>query len=256
MLRHWKDLRHLPRGIWVLFATTLTNRAGSMVMPFLVLYLTRSLGFSAGRAAFVLLVYGLGAIVAGPISGLLSDRLGPVRVMEASLFLSGCALLAYPFAKTYGSVLVVTVVLASVTECFRPASMAMIAATVRPDQRKAAFALYRLAINLGMSVGPALGGLPRPCRSVTSSSSTAPRRSRPGRARRLRAPGCISRPAEWTDRHRLTRAHLDGRFLFFSPPCCRSPSSSSSTFRPCRSGSCATTGFRNGPSLLFRSTPC
>jgi predicted MFS family arabinose efflux permease len=216
MLRHWKDLRHLPRGMWVLFATTLTNRAGSMVMPFLVLYLTRSLGFSASRAAFVLLVYGLGAIVAGPISGLLSDRLGPVRVMEASLFLSGCALFAYPFAKTYGSVLAVTVVLASVTECFRPASMAMIAATVRPKQRKAAFVLYRLAINLGMSVGPALGGFLatvsfRYLFLVNGATSIAAGVVLVASALRV----ATAAGARGQTGFVWPRAHLDGRFLFF-----------------------------------------
>jgi MFS family permease len=158
MLRHWKDLRHLPRGMWVLFATVLVNRAGSMVLAFLVLYLTKSMGLPAGKAAFVLLVYGLGAIVAGPLSGLLSDRVGPVRMMRASLFLSGGMLLAYPFARSYAAVLASTAVLAVVTEAFRPASMTLIGDTVPPAQRKAAFALYRLAINLGMSVGPALGG--------------------------------------------------------------------------------------------------
>lgn len=158
MLRHWKDLRHLPRGMWVLFATVLVNRAGSMVLAFLVLYLTKSSGLPAGRAAFVLLVYGFGAVVAGPLSGLLSDRVGPVRVMRASLFLSGGMLLAYPFARSYAAVLASTAVLAVVTEAFRPASMTLIGDTVLPAQRKAAFALYRLAINLGMSIGPALGG--------------------------------------------------------------------------------------------------
>jgi len=41
---------------------------------------------------------------------------------------------------------------------FRPASLAAMTGVVPPAQRKAAFALNRLAINLGMSVGPALGG--------------------------------------------------------------------------------------------------
>ncbi len=216
MLRHWKDLRHLPRAMWVLFATTLTNRVGSMVMPFLVLYLIKSLGFSASRAAFVLLAYGLGAIVAGPISGLLSDRIGPVRLMEASLFLSGAVLLAYPLAQSYAAVLAMTVVLSAVTEGFRPASMALLGATVPPPQRKAAFSLYRLAINLGMSVGPALGGflatvsfrylffvdgatsIAAGVVLVASSLKVEPAPRSPGAAH-----------FAWP------RAHLDGRFLFF-----------------------------------------
>jgi MFS family permease len=52
----------------------------------------------------------------------------------------------------------VTVLLSVVTEGFRPASLAMYSDLVPPERRKPAFALARLAVNLGMSVGPALGG--------------------------------------------------------------------------------------------------
>jgi predicted MFS family arabinose efflux permease len=216
MLRHWKDLRHLPRGMWVLFTTTLTNRSGAMVMPFLVLYLTKSLGFSVTRAGSVLLFYGLGAIVAGPIAGLLSDRIGPVWLMRASLFLSGLVMLAYPWATTYPTVAAATVLLAAVNESFRPASMAFMGATVPAPQRKAAFALYRLAINLGMSVGPALGGFLatvsfRYLFMVNGATSIAA-------GFVLLASGLtVEAGATSNGRARFTwpRAHLDGRFLFF-----------------------------------------
>jgi predicted MFS family arabinose efflux permease len=218
MLRHWKDLRHLPRGMWILFVTVLVNRAGSMVLPFLVLYLTKSMGFSAGKAAFVLLVYGLGAIVVGPLAGLLSDRVGPARLMRASLFLSGAMLLAYPYARSYAAVLVVTAALAAVTESFRPASMALIGGTVPPAQRKAAFALYRLAINLGMSVGPALGGFLAAVSfrylfiadgATSLAAGVVLAASGLAAASPRRAPGEAPAPFSWP------RAHLDARFLFF-----------------------------------------
>ena len=99
MLKYWKDLRFLPRPIWVVAGSQLVNRAGSMVLSFLVLYLTRDHGFSAEQAGFVLFLYGLGAIVCGPLAGRLTDRWGAVPLMRASLFLSGATLLVYPFAR-------------------------------------------------------------------------------------------------------------------------------------------------------------
>jgi MFS family permease len=154
----WRGLGGLPRECWVLFATNLVNRAGMMVLPFLVIYLTRKLGFSPSRAGFVFAVYGATAIVAGPISGRLSDRIGALPIMRISLFCSGIALLLFPLAQTFASVVAVTVVWAACAELFRPASLAAITHVVNADQRKPAFALNRLAINLGMSIGPALGG--------------------------------------------------------------------------------------------------
>jgi MFS family permease len=144
--------------VWVLFATTLVNRAGTMVLPFLILYLTRDLGFSASQAGLVLGCYGAGALVSAAISGRLSDVLGPMRVIRDSLFATGAILLVFPLARTFPSVVAMTLALSLASEAFRPASMAVVADLVKHGQRKPAFALTRLAINLGMSVGPALGG--------------------------------------------------------------------------------------------------
>jgi predicted MFS family arabinose efflux permease len=157
-LNPWRGLGGLPREVWLLFATNLINRAGMMVLPFLVLYLTRELGFSLARAGSMLAVYGASAIVFGPIGGRLSDRIGALPVMRVSLISSGSVLLLFPLAKSFGAVAAMTVLWAGCAEMFRPASLAAITHVVAPEQRRQAFALNRLAINLGMSIGPALGG--------------------------------------------------------------------------------------------------
>ena len=157
-VKAWRDLRHLPRGVWVLFATTLVNRAGTMVLPFLVLYLTRELGFTDAQAGRVLGIYGAAALFAASLSGRLSDVLGPMKVIRNSLLASGAILLVYPLARTQWAVIAMTLALSLAAESFRPASLAVVADLVKPAQRKPAFALTRLAINLGMSIGPAIGG--------------------------------------------------------------------------------------------------
>ena len=82
-------MRGLPGDVWIIFATTLVNRVGTMVLPFLVLYLAQDLGYSPRRAGFAISVYGFGGLVGAPVGGRLSDRLGPLRVMQFSLVLSG-----------------------------------------------------------------------------------------------------------------------------------------------------------------------
>jgi predicted MFS family arabinose efflux permease len=154
----WRSLKGLPRDVWILAVATLINRSGTMVLPFLVLYLTQDLGFSAPRAGFALAVYGAGAIVAAPLSGRLSDRIGPLPVMRASLVLAGILLLIFPFVRSFVPVLVVTFAWSLATELFRPANLAVIADIVAADKLKPAYALSRLAINLGMSIGPAAAG--------------------------------------------------------------------------------------------------
>jgi MFS family permease len=154
----WRGLSNLPTEVWVLFTTTLINRAGTMALPFLVLYLTEGIGLQAGRAGLAVTFYGLGALVTAPVAGRLCDRAGAVRVMKASLFLSGFVLLLFPLTRGFVAILAITFTWAIVSEAFRPASLAILSDLVAPEQRKAAFAVSRLAINLGMSVGPVVGG--------------------------------------------------------------------------------------------------
>jgi len=129
-----------------------------MVLPFLVLYLTRDLQYPATRAGFIVALYGVGAMITAPLSGLLTDRFGALRIMKLSLFLSTVVFFAFPYAHTYSALIVATLFLAITCEMLRPAGLAAISHAVGSDQRKAAFALNRLAVNLGMSIGPAIGG--------------------------------------------------------------------------------------------------
>ena len=154
----WRGLRGLPRTVWILSLTTLVNRLGTMALPFMALYLTRSRGFTGAEAGLVLTVYGLSALVAGPLSGRLCDRVGAARVAQAALLISGATVMTIPFARTLGEILAITVLWALTNESFRPANLTMFSSLVEPGSRKAAFALARLAVNLGMSIGPAAGG--------------------------------------------------------------------------------------------------
>lgn len=154
----WRSLRGLPRGLWILFATTLVNRAGTMVLPFLALYLTEERGLSAVAAGRVLALYGLGSILAAPAAGWLCDRLAPHRVMAASLLTSGLAVLLLPLARGTAGVAAAVFLWSVLAEFFRPASLAILHDLAPSDKARTAVALQRLAINLGMSVGPAVGG--------------------------------------------------------------------------------------------------
>jgi MFS family permease len=157
-LNPWSDLAGLPRDSWLLALATLVNRAGTMVIPFLALHFTRNLGFSAGQAGAALAVYWIVSLLTSPFAGRLADRVGSQRILTVSLFLGGLGFWALPLLKTMPQVVVGMVVLSAVSEAMRPATLALVSDLAPPELRRQAYALNRLAINLGMSVGPALGG--------------------------------------------------------------------------------------------------
>ncbi|MDT3695315.1 MAG: MFS transporter [Ignavibacterium sp.] len=154
----WKGLKDLPHDMWALFFTSLINRSGTMVIPFLALYLTKKIGVTPTEAGTALLVYGAAAFIAAPLTGKLSDKIGSIKIMQFSLYGTGLIFFAYSFITDYYWILAATFVLAAVNEAFRPANLSLIAEIVTPPQRRMAFALNRLAINAGMSIGPVIGG--------------------------------------------------------------------------------------------------
>ena len=157
-LNPYRGLRGLPPDVWIIAATTLVNRAGMMALPFLVLYLTREIGVSASVAGLAISVYGVGGLVTAPMAGRLADRIGPYAVLRASLALTGIVLLVIPLTKNFAVILALTFLWAVVADATRPATMSALTGSTPPDKRKAAIAVNRLAINLGMSIGPAVGG--------------------------------------------------------------------------------------------------
>jgi len=149
----------LPREVWLLAGALLVNRAGTMVLPFLSLYLTRSLDLSAANAGVIIGFFGFGSMAGSFIGGWLSDRMDTVRVQELSLLASGFGFLAFTQLESFTALAGGVLVLAAISDAFRPALMAAVAHRSSPENRARAFALIRLAANLGMAIGPAAAGV-------------------------------------------------------------------------------------------------
>jgi len=149
----------LPRAYWALWVGLLVNRVGSFVVPFLSLYLTQQRGYSVAEAGGLVSLWGLGAIGAGPVSGVVSDRIG----RRAALFLSliGGAALTMALGFVSSPVLVGPLVfgVGFVGEIYRPASHAVLADVVPMEDRVRAFNLLYWAVNLGVAIGLVLAGL-------------------------------------------------------------------------------------------------
>lgn len=77
--------RGLSKEVWWLALITLINRAGTMVIPFLSLYLTKSLDFTLSDVGWIMSFFGLGSVVGSWIGGKLTDKIGYYKVMFFSL---------------------------------------------------------------------------------------------------------------------------------------------------------------------------
>lgn len=153
------SLSGLSRDIWTLSIIMLINRSGMMVLPFMSIYLQKELGFSLAQTGALMGFFGLGALAGTFSGGKLTDRLGYYPVMFWTLLLQGMLFLVLLQAQSFWAVGIVIFITSSVGEAFRPANFVALAAYSDPENRTRALGLQRLAINLGMAIGPALGGL-------------------------------------------------------------------------------------------------
>ena len=153
-----QGIRSLPRPVWILCAGSFVNRFGSFVAVFLVLYL-REKGYSIPESGFVVSLYGAGNVLAAAVGGLFADRLGRRNAIAISMFSSAATLLVLSQADEIVPIAALTFLAGLTGELYRPASSALLADLVPAGQRLPAFALNRLAINLGFAAGPATAGL-------------------------------------------------------------------------------------------------
>ncbi len=149
----------LPGEVWILAVATLVNRAGTMVLPFLTLYLTGHFGWSPAAAGRMLALYGAGAIGGAFLGGWAADRWSPIAVQQLSLIGTGIGFLALTQISSERGFGIAMVLISLVAESYRPALLAAAGKNVPAEVRGRSMGLLRLAVNAGMSIGPALGGL-------------------------------------------------------------------------------------------------
>ncbi|MEU7279009.1 MFS transporter [Streptomyces sp. NPDC045431] len=153
-----RRLRELPRSAWVIFSGMFLIKFGNFLNVFLVLFLV-SRGFSAFQAGAALGLVGVGAFIGNAVGGTVADRFGRRTTIAVSMFGSSAATVAVPLTDGLLSTTLLVTLVGVFAQLYRPAAGALLVDVVPEAQRVMAFAVLRLAINVGMAIGPLVGGL-------------------------------------------------------------------------------------------------
>lgn len=157
-LRFWEAVRTLPKQVWIVSLGVLVNRIGNFLPVFMVLYLT-SKDFSAGAAGLVLGAAGLGNVLGSTIGGSLADRLGRRWTIVLSMVTTAVLTACIPLFDTVPLMVAMVGLVGTTAQIFRPAAAALLVDGMTAQQRLAASAVFRLAMNIGAAVGGVLGGV-------------------------------------------------------------------------------------------------
>lgn len=155
----YRALRGLNARLQSLFMITLVFRMGTMAFPFYAAYLIHQHAVSAGTAGLLVGVYGAGALFVDLIIGAVIKRLGANRVILGSLLLNALLLLIIPSVDNAAALFVLSFLWGACYEAFTPATFSETVTHSSSETRKVAFSCNRLAINIGMAIGPLLGSL-------------------------------------------------------------------------------------------------
>ncbi len=153
------NFRGFSREVWILAMITFINRAGTMVLPFLSKYLKENLHFTYGEVGWIMVAFGLGSMLGSWLGGKLTDKIGFYKIMVFSLFTSGILFFVLQYISSFWGLCLGMFGLMTIADMFRPAMFVSLSVYAKPENRVRALTLVRLAVNLGFSAGPTLGGL-------------------------------------------------------------------------------------------------
>ncbi len=153
-------IRTYPPQFWLLVSGMLVHTTGmSMVWPFLVVYIGEELSLPLSVVTSLITINALMRLTTSLIAGTVTDRLGRKWSMVISLIVSGGGLALMIPAQTYWQFAMIMILRGIFQPLYRVAADAMVADLVPNEQRSDAYALVRLSKNLGIAMGPALGGV-------------------------------------------------------------------------------------------------
>ncbi len=136
----------------------LINRSGSMVLPFLSLYLKDELGLDLHQVGIILAMFGAGSLVGSLLGGYLTDKIGSFHVQFYSLLFGGMGFFVLFELRTFETLALGFFGVTVVTDMLRPANATAISQYAIKENITRAYSLNRMAVNLGYAIGPAAGG--------------------------------------------------------------------------------------------------
>jgi MFS family permease len=163
----WKN--EYPSQFWLLFWGYLISTVGaSMIWPFLMIYVSERLQMPLATIASLLTINAATGLVFSFIGGGLIDRAGRKWIMVISLAVTGIYYILFNQASTLPAFALLMALSGAFNPLYRIGADAMMADLIPPEKRLDAYSLVRMGHNVGVALGPAIGGF-----IATRSYSTA-----------------------------------------------------------------------------------
>lgn len=159
-IQSWKDIYHeYPRPFWTLVLTTFIDRlGGSLLYPFFALYITSKFSVGMTQVGVLFAVFSLSSFIGGIMGGALTDRIGRKSMLIFSLISTSISSVAMGLVNSLEAFFVIALFIGVLTETGGPAHQAMVADLLPEKKRAQGYGIIRVAFNVSVTIGPAIGG--------------------------------------------------------------------------------------------------
>lgn len=131
----------------------------SLIWSYLLLYISTKMGQTLSAVAWLMTLNAIVGLAASFLGGAIADRFGRKGVMVFALIITGAGWFFYRAADNLPVFALLMVITGATTPLYRLTSDAMVADLVPVEKRLDAYSILRMGNNLGVAIGPVLGGL-------------------------------------------------------------------------------------------------
>lgn len=155
-----KIYHEYPRTFWTVVAITFIDRlGGALIFPFFALYLTSKFGVGMTDVGILFAAFALSGFAGSAIGGALTDRFGRKFIIIFGLIASSFSMVAMGLVNSYQYFFVLAFFVGILGDVAGPAHQAMVADILPKEKRADGYGILRIAFNLSVVIGPAIGGL-------------------------------------------------------------------------------------------------
>ena len=137
----------------------LSSSGASMIWPFLLIYINGKLNLPLTTVGTLITINAISSVASTFLAGTFADRFGRKGVMVLSLFADGILFILMIQANDYLTFALLMAARGFSNPLYRVGADAMLADLIPQEDRPEAYALIRMVSNLGIAIGPAVGGL-------------------------------------------------------------------------------------------------
>jgi len=154
-----RDYADTPQQFWLMFVGMMLATVGTtMIWPFLMIYASETLSLPLVTVASLMTINAASGLVSSILAGPVVDRLGRKGVMVVGLVGNGLCYYFLSEANSYAAFAIILGGSGVFSPLYHVGTDAMLADLFPMEKRADAFALIRMARNIGVAAGPALGG--------------------------------------------------------------------------------------------------